>query len=84
MPCQLHLGKVPLPDGLEKTVIANVRMFLGGGERIATPWQAVATCRLCWGSWGFSKAIHRRVLQGNGTQGDQQSLLSLPFLQNLP
>lgn len=73
---QLHLGKVPLPDGLEKTVIADVRVLLGGGERIAASRQAVAACRLCRGSWGFGKAIHGRVLQGNGTQGDQQISLT--------
>lgn len=69
MSCQLHLGKVPLPDGLEKTVIADVRVFLGGGERVAASRQAVAARRLCRGSWGLSEAIHGRVLQGNGHTG---------------
>lgn len=73
MSCQLHLGEVPLPDGLEETVIADVRVFLGRGERIAASWQAVATRRLCRGSWGFDKSIHRRVLLGKGTR-DQQNL----------
>lgn len=69
MSCQLHLGKVPLPDGLEETVVADVRVLLGGGERIAASRQTVATCRLCRGSWGLGKTIHRRVLRGNGTHG---------------
>lgn len=63
MSCQLHLGEIPLPDGLEEAVIANMRLFLCRGERVAAAWQAVATRRLCWGDWGFNKAIHRRVLQ---------------------
>lgn len=73
MSCQLHLGEVPLPDGLEETVIADVRVFLGRGERIAASWQTVATRRLCRGSWGFGKSIHRRVLQGKGAR-DQLNL----------
>lgn len=77
---QLHLGKVPLPDGLEEPVVANVRVFLGGGEGVAASRQAVATCRLCRGSRGFGEAIDRRVLRGKGTQGDRPSLPSLPFL----
>lgn len=66
---QLHLGKVPLPDGLEETVVADVGVFLGGGERVAASRQAVATCRLCRGSWGFGKAVNRRVLRGKRHTG---------------
>lgn len=36
--CQLHFGKIPLPNGLEEAVIANVRVLLCGGERVAASW----------------------------------------------
>lgn len=71
MSCQLHFGKIPLPNGLEEAVIANVRVLLCGGERVAASWQAVTTRGLCWGGLGFNKAVHRRVLQGKKS-GDQQ------------
>lgn len=64
MSCQLHFGKIPLPNGLEEAVIADVRVLLCGGERVAASWQAVTTRGLCWGGLGFNKAVHRRVLQG--------------------
>lgn len=72
---QLHLGEIPLPDGLEEAVIANMRVFLCGGERIAASWQAVATRRFCWGDGGFNKAVHRRVLQGKATRVEVSNIL---------
>lgn len=63
MPRQLHFGKVPLSDGFKEAVIADVRMLVCGGERVAASRQAVATRRLCWGSRGLSKAVYRWVLQ---------------------
>ena len=77
MSCQLHLGKIPLPNGLEEAVIANMRMLLRGGERVATSWKAVSTCRLCRGDWGFNKAVHRWMLQKSQTSGHQQHPNSL-------
>lgn len=78
MSCQLHLGEIPLPNGLEEAIIANVGVLLRGGERVATSRQAVATCRFCRGNWGFNKAIHRRVLQKSHTSGNQQHPHSQP------
>lgn len=72
MSCQFNLGEIPLPNGLEEAVITNVGVLLCRGERIATSWQAVAACRLCWGNWGFNKAIHRRVLQKRHMSGNQK------------
>lgn len=72
MSCQLHLGEIPLPNGLEEAVIANMGVLLCGGERVAASRQAVAARRLCRGDWGFNKAVHRRVLQESHTRGGQQ------------
>lgn len=58
MSCQLHLGEIPLPNGLKEAVIANMGVLFSGGERVAASRQAVATGRLCRGDWGFNKAIH--------------------------
>lgn len=60
---QLHLGEIPFPNGLEEAVVANMRVLLCGGERVAASWKAVATCRLCRGNRGFDEAVDRRVLQ---------------------
>lgn len=57
--CQLHLGKVPLPNGLEEAVVAYVGMLLGGGEGVATSRQTVATRRLGGGHWWFNEDVHR-------------------------
>lgn len=67
MPRQLDLGEIPLADGLEQAVIADVRVLLGGGEGVAASCQAVATCRLGRGGRGVDKAVHRRVLRENHT-----------------
>lgn len=67
MSCQLDLGKIPLADGLEEAVVADVGVILCGGERVAASRQAVATCRLCRRDRGVNEAIHRRVLQESHT-----------------
>lgn len=77
MSCQLHLGEISLPNGLEEAVIANVGMLLCGGERVATSRQAVATCRLCRGDRGFNKAVHRWMLQKSQTSRNQRHPHSL-------
>lgn len=74
---QLHLSKIPFPNGLEEAVIANMGMLLRGGKRVATPRQAVAARRLRRGHWGFHKAVHRRVLQESHTRGERSASTSI-------
>ena len=74
MPCQLHLGEIPLPNGLEEAVVADVGVLLRGGEGVAASRQAVATRRLCRGDRGFNEAVHRRVLRGKTQSRDQRQL----------
>lgn len=74
---QLHLGEIPLPNGLEEAIVANMGMLLRRGERVATSRQAVATGGLRRGDRGLDKAVHRWMLQESQTSRDQQHPHSL-------
>ena len=42
VPRELDLGEVPLADGLEEPVVADVGVLLSGGQGVSASWQAVA------------------------------------------
>ena len=64
MPCQLDLGEVPLANGLEEPVVADVGVLLGGGQGVSASRQAVAAGRLGGRDGRLHEAVHRRVLRG--------------------
>ena len=62
MPRELDLGEVPLADGLEEPVVADVGVLLGGGQGVSASRQAVAAGRLGGRDGGLHEAV-RRVLR---------------------